>query len=90
MLIQSCFDKHLSCLHILVIENNAAMNMSVQISFFVVGPVANTLHSQCRGPGLNPLSGSYIPYAATKTLHAATKDPACGHEVLQLRPGAAK
>ena len=40
---------------------------------FPSGPVATTLHSQCRGPGCNPWSGSYIPHAASKVLCFATK-----------------
>ena len=31
------------------------------------GPVAEAPRCQCRGPGFDPWSGSYIPYAATKT-----------------------
>ena len=57
--------------------------------------MANTLHVQRRGPGLSPLSGSYIPHTATEPSHAATQDPACGNKDrgfrgLQLRPGTAK
>ena len=37
---------------------------------FPGGPVAKTLHSQCKGPGLNPWSGRYIPHATTKTWHS--------------------
>ena len=40
---------------------------------FPDSPVAKTLRSQCRGPGFNPWSGNLIPYAATKSSHAATK-----------------
>ena len=29
------------------------------------------------GPMFDPWSGNYILYAATKSLHAVTKDPAC-------------
>jgi len=41
--------------------------------------VAKTPHSQCTGTRLNPWSGSQIPYATTKSLHAAMKieDPRC-------------
>ena len=42
--------------------------------FFPGGPVAKTLHSQCREPGFDPWSGNWIPRAATKSLHEATKD----------------
>ena len=31
------------------------------------GPVAKTLHSQCRGPRFDPWSGNWIPHATTKT-----------------------
>ena len=34
---------------------------------FPGGPVAKTLHLQCRGSGFDPWSGNWIPYAATKT-----------------------
>ena len=37
---------------------------------FPSGPVAKTLHSQCRGPGFNPWSENWIP-------HTTTKDPKC-------------
>ena len=42
---------------------------------FSGGPVANTLHSQCRRPGFNP--GQRTRYVATKTSDVATKDPVC-------------
>ena len=38
------------------------------------GSVAVTLSSQYRKLRVNPLSGKEIPHAATKSLHAATKD----------------
>ena len=37
---------------------------------FPGGPLAETQHSQCRGPGFSPSSGKQI-------LHAAAKDPVC-------------
>ena len=40
---------------------------------FPGGPV----HSQCKGPGLDPWSRNSIPHAAIKSSHASTKDPAC-------------
>ena len=40
---------------------------------FPGGPVAKTLHSQCRGPKFDPLSGNYISHAATKSLRATIK-----------------
>ena len=46
------------------------------------GPVAKTPHSQCRDPEFDPQSGSWIPHASTKHLHAAAKDPACRNEDL--------
>ena len=36
-------------------------------------PVAKTPCSQCKGPGFDPWLGNYIPRAATKNLHVATK-----------------
>ena len=62
---------------------------------FPGGPVAKTPHSQCREPGFEPWSGNLIAHAATKSLHATTKDPTChnkdgGAHVLQLRPSAGK
>ena len=58
---------------------------------FPGGPVAKTLHSQCRGPGFDPWWGT----RSLKRLHAASKDPACPNEgrrshLPQLRPDAAK
>lgn len=37
------------------------------------GSVAKTLHSRCRGPRFRPWSGSWIPCAATKSLHTAAE-----------------
>ena len=39
------------------------------------GPVGKNPSSQCRGPGFDPWSGSQMPYALTKSPHAAIKDP---------------
>ena len=47
---------------------------------FPAGPVARTPHSQWRGPGIDPWSGNQIPYATTKSSHAATLDSACHNE----------
>ena len=52
------------------------------------GPMAETLRSQCRGPGFHPWSGNLVP-------HCATKYPACRNKdqrfcVQQLRPSAVK
>ena len=63
--------------------------------FFPGGPVSKTLHSQCRGPGFDPWSGNWIPRAATKSLHEATKDLTPSNRdwrpcVLHLRLSAAK
>ena len=44
--------------------------------------MAKTSHFQCRGPGFDPWSGNLIPYAATKSSPAKTKDPACCNEHL--------
>ena len=55
---------------------------------FPGGPVAETPHSQCRGPGFDPWLGNEIP-------HAARRDPTDHSEdwrarVPQLRPSPAK
>ena len=44
---------------------------------FAAGPVARTPHSQCRRPGTDPWAGNQIPYATTKSSHAAALDSAC-------------
>ena len=54
------------------------------------GPVAKTLHSQCRGQGFDHWSGNQVSHAAAKCSNAATKDLACCNEAPKLRPGAAK
>ena len=48
---------------------------------FPGGPVAKSPCSQNRDPGFDPWSGNLIPHAATESLQAVTKDPACGNEV---------
>lgn len=42
---------------------------------FPSGPMVQTLCPQCRGPVINPWTGSQIPHAATKGSKAATKYP---------------
>lgn len=42
---------------------------------FPRGPAAKSLSSQCRGPGFEPWSQNYIPYAATRSLMALLKIP---------------
>ena len=37
------------------------------------GPVAMTLHSQCRGPGFDPWSGNESPRATPERSHAAAE-----------------
>ena len=59
------------------------------------GPVAETLHFQCRGPGLIPGQGTRPHMLQLKSLHATTKDFTPHKEdwrsrVPQLRPGAAR
>ena len=55
---------------------------------FLGGPVAETPCCRRRGPGFDPWSGNWIPHAATKGSHVATKDwRSC---MPQLRPVAAK
>ena len=44
---------------------------------FSGGSVVKAPWSQCRGPRFNPWLANHVPYAATKSLHATTKDPAC-------------
>ena len=46
-------------------------------SNFPGGPVAKTLHSQCRGPRFIPWSDKMTPHAATKSPCATTKNPTC-------------
>ena len=41
------------------------------------GPVAKNPCFQCRVPWFDAWSGNLIPHAATKGLHAATKDSVC-------------
>ena len=40
---------------------------------FPLGPVAKTLHFQCRQPGFDPWSGSYSLQVATKTQRSQIK-----------------
>ena len=66
------------------------LNVSTPLKYkawdFLGSPVARTLQSQCRGPGLNSWSGNWIqhalraclpqlkvPQATVKTLHATTE-----------------
>ena len=42
------------------------LNLRIPVRDFPGGSMAKILHSQCRGPGLNPWSGNWIPRAATK------------------------
>jgi len=44
---------------------------------FPGGPMAKTPHSQYRGPRCDPWLGNWILHAATKSSHAAAKNPAC-------------
>ena len=59
---------------------------------FPSGPGTRTPCTQCRGPKFNPWAGNQIPHAATKSSHAAAKDPTTDGKpcVPQPRPGAAK
>ena len=41
------------------------------------GPVAKSPGSQCRGPGFDPWSGNWIPYATAESSQVATKDSVC-------------
>ena len=49
---------------------------------FPGGSVVKTLCSQCRGPEFDPCPESWIPHAATGSLHAPTKDSS---RMLQLK-----
>ena len=49
------------------------MNLKGKIRAFPGGPGAKTLSFQIRQLKFNLRSENYIPYAATKSLHAATK-----------------
>ena len=51
---------------------------------FPGGPVAKTLHNQCRGHRFNPWSGNEIPHAATESSQASNLR-SC---MPQLRPSA--
>lgn len=44
---------------------------------FPGGPVAQAVHSQCRGPGIDPWSGNEILQTTTKSLYVATKETPC-------------
>ena len=61
---------------------------------FLGGAAAKPLAPNARGPRFDPWSGSWIPRAATKGLHAAVRGSAFrsedGSRGPQLRPGAAK
>ena len=50
------------------------LNLRLPVRDLAGGPVAKTLHSQCKGPGLNPWSGNWIPCAATKDSIFCNKD----------------
>ena len=52
---------------------------------FLGGPVANTLHSQCRGPRFHPLSGK-IPRAAEKLSLCATIIELSCYKMQQWKP----
>ena len=54
---------------------------------FPGGPVAKTPCSRCRGPRFDPWSENYIPHAATKSSHAATKDPKCHNQRSHMLQG---
>ena len=75
---------------------SAMLMIKVAISSnFPAGPVAKTLHSQCRGPMFNPWSDKMTPHATTKSLYATAKNPTCCNKdwrshVWQLRPSAPK
>ena len=43
------------------------------LSDFPVGSVVKTPHSQCKGPGFDPWSGTKILHATTKSPQTATK-----------------
>ena len=81
------------CIHIYIIYY--FLTVRTALWGLLGGPMAKTLRSQCRGPGINSWSGSQIPHATAKSSHAATTNPMCHSEdwwshILQLRPGAAK
>ena len=62
------------------------MQSKIQHRDFLDGPVAKTLHSQCREPGFNACSGNLPRYL--KIQHAKNEDGrSC---VLQLSPSTAK
>ena len=51
-------------------DTHNGTTFSLQKKDFPSGPVAKTLHSQCRGPGFDPWLGNWIP-------HTTMKDPKC-------------
>ena len=51
------------------------LGLNANLRDFPGGPVAKTPHFQCRGPGFCFWLGTKTPHAATKNLHAETKDP---------------
>ena len=57
---------------------------------FPGGPLAKTLHSQCRQPGFNPWPANQITYAATKSQHAATKKHVHTARRLKIPPATTK
>ena len=54
-------------------ENDKPETREDSVWDFPGGPVAKTLHSQCRGPGFNPWLGNYMPHATTKTWQSQIK-----------------
>ena len=51
-----------------------------ELQDFPDGPVAETLHSQCKRPKFDPWWGNKIPHASSKSLHDTTKHTTCGNE----------
>ena len=58
----------------------------ISVHDFPGDSVAETLCSQCRGPGFEPWSGNQMPHATTKGSHATIKGP----RVPQLGSGTGK
>ena len=79
--LQDCVEK---CLYFLFLMWTSFLK-KVFIGDFPGGPVAETQHSQGRGPRFDPWLGNWIPLAETnKSSRATMKDQRS--RVLQLRP----
>ena len=67
--------------HLVVDAQRASVNTTSKFCVTGTSLVVQWLRlpSQYRSAGFDPGSGSWIPYAETKSPHAATRDPAWGN-----------